>query len=348
MLSRCRACDDADVRASGGALGLPGLFDVHVHFLPPNVQRKVWAQFDQAGPLIGRPWPIRYRGADERAGRARCARSAYAASRRCPTPTGRGSRRTSTTGRAGFADRGPGVPVVGDVLPRAGGGGVRRGAARRRRRGVQGARAGGGVRPRRPAARRGLGRCSRTPARRSSCTPAPGRSATPSPGPARSAGCCERHPRLTAVVAHMGAPEYAEFLDARRALRAGAPRHHDGVHRLLRGRRRRSRATLLPRLRDLQRQVLLGTRLPEHPLPLRPPARGLGAARASATTGCARCAGTTAYACSADRRGISDARGWLVGPRRRGVPLDNSRGADRFRLGTLVPGEAGRGASVIS
>jgi uncharacterized protein len=48
-------------------LGLPGLFDVHVHFLPEPVQRKVWAQFDQAGPKIGRDWPIRYRGnTDER------------------------------------------------------------------------------------------------------------------------------------------------------------------------------------------------------------------------------------------------------------------------------------------
>jgi predicted TIM-barrel fold metal-dependent hydrolase len=43
-------------------LGLPGLFDVHVHFLPDNVQRKVYAQFDAAGPKIGRDWPIRYRG----------------------------------------------------------------------------------------------------------------------------------------------------------------------------------------------------------------------------------------------------------------------------------------------
>jgi predicted TIM-barrel fold metal-dependent hydrolase len=34
---------------------------VHVHFLPPNIQRAVWAQFDQAGPKIGRAWPIRYR-----------------------------------------------------------------------------------------------------------------------------------------------------------------------------------------------------------------------------------------------------------------------------------------------
>jgi predicted TIM-barrel fold metal-dependent hydrolase len=48
-------------RAFWQDLGLPGLFDVHVHFLPPNIQRAVWAQFDQAGPKIGRDWPIRYR-----------------------------------------------------------------------------------------------------------------------------------------------------------------------------------------------------------------------------------------------------------------------------------------------
>jgi predicted TIM-barrel fold metal-dependent hydrolase len=59
--------DVAPVRAFWRDLDLPGLFDVHVHFLPENVQRKVYAQFDQAGPKIGRPWPIRYRGThDER------------------------------------------------------------------------------------------------------------------------------------------------------------------------------------------------------------------------------------------------------------------------------------------
>ncbi|MFL6108863.1 MAG: amidohydrolase family protein [Marmoricola sp.] len=43
-------------------LGIPGLFDVHVHFLPENIQAAVWREFDQAGPKIGRAWPIRYRG----------------------------------------------------------------------------------------------------------------------------------------------------------------------------------------------------------------------------------------------------------------------------------------------
>ncbi|MET3963062.1 putative TIM-barrel fold metal-dependent hydrolase [Marmoricola sp. OAE513] len=47
------------------AYGLPGLFDVHVHFLPPNIQAAVWRQFDEAGPKIGRAWPIRYRGTIE-------------------------------------------------------------------------------------------------------------------------------------------------------------------------------------------------------------------------------------------------------------------------------------------
>ncbi|MGN6780469.1 MAG: amidohydrolase family protein [Marmoricola sp.] len=56
---------DADVPAFWQGLGVPGLFDVHVHFLPPQLQAKVWAQFDEAGPKIGRPWPIRYRGSHE-------------------------------------------------------------------------------------------------------------------------------------------------------------------------------------------------------------------------------------------------------------------------------------------
>lgn len=58
---------DSDVPAFWRALGVPGLFDVHVHFLPENIQRRVYEQFDRAGPKIGREWPIRYRGAhDER------------------------------------------------------------------------------------------------------------------------------------------------------------------------------------------------------------------------------------------------------------------------------------------
>ncbi len=55
------AADAPAVRAFWEPLGLPGLVDLHTHFLPPNIQRAVWAVFDEAGPKIGRPWPIRYR-----------------------------------------------------------------------------------------------------------------------------------------------------------------------------------------------------------------------------------------------------------------------------------------------
>lgn len=49
------------VRAVWTSLGLPGIIDVHTHFMPKRVMDKVWAYFDAAGPLIGRPWPIAYR-----------------------------------------------------------------------------------------------------------------------------------------------------------------------------------------------------------------------------------------------------------------------------------------------
>jgi uncharacterized protein len=52
---------DDDVPAWWAALGLPGLADVHTHFLPPRMEKRVWAHFDEGSPLIGREWPIRYR-----------------------------------------------------------------------------------------------------------------------------------------------------------------------------------------------------------------------------------------------------------------------------------------------
>jgi predicted TIM-barrel fold metal-dependent hydrolase len=51
----------AGVRRVWSALGLPGVFDVHTHFMPKSVMDKVWRYFDSAGPLVGREWPIAYR-----------------------------------------------------------------------------------------------------------------------------------------------------------------------------------------------------------------------------------------------------------------------------------------------
>jgi uncharacterized protein len=52
---------DGDLPGFIAELGLPGLADVHVHFLPENVLRKVWSVFDNAEQRYGRRWPITYR-----------------------------------------------------------------------------------------------------------------------------------------------------------------------------------------------------------------------------------------------------------------------------------------------
>lgn len=52
------------VRDLWRGLGLPGIIDVHTHFMPKRVMDKVWQYFDSAGPLVGRDWPISYRMAE--------------------------------------------------------------------------------------------------------------------------------------------------------------------------------------------------------------------------------------------------------------------------------------------
>ncbi|MDQ6851281.1 MAG: amidohydrolase [Actinomycetota bacterium] len=56
---------DADVPAWWARLGLPGLIDVHTHFMPQPVMDAVWRFFDNATDRYGAPWPVRYRGDDE-------------------------------------------------------------------------------------------------------------------------------------------------------------------------------------------------------------------------------------------------------------------------------------------
>jgi uncharacterized protein len=59
--------DEADsVRQIWQSLGLPGIVDVHTHFMPKSVMDKVWRYFDDAGPLVGRPWPVAYRTDEQR------------------------------------------------------------------------------------------------------------------------------------------------------------------------------------------------------------------------------------------------------------------------------------------
>ncbi|MFL6239476.1 MAG: amidohydrolase family protein [Actinomycetes bacterium] len=63
---------DVDVPTYLDALGLPGLIDVHTHFMPGRLMERVWEHFESAGPLIKREWPINYRyDEDERLSRLR-------------------------------------------------------------------------------------------------------------------------------------------------------------------------------------------------------------------------------------------------------------------------------------
>ncbi|WP_031468732.1 amidohydrolase family protein [Sciscionella sediminilitoris] len=52
---------DAEIASWVRGLGLPGLVDLHVHFLPKPVLDKVWAYFDRASEHYGTEWPIHYR-----------------------------------------------------------------------------------------------------------------------------------------------------------------------------------------------------------------------------------------------------------------------------------------------
>jgi hypothetical protein len=56
-----RTTEAAAVTSFWRGLDLPGIIDVHTHFMPEPVMRKVWQYFDAGGPLIGGPWPISYR-----------------------------------------------------------------------------------------------------------------------------------------------------------------------------------------------------------------------------------------------------------------------------------------------
>jgi len=52
---------DDDVPRFLAELGVPGIVDLHVHFLPDRMLRKVWAYFDEAERYYGTPWPVHYR-----------------------------------------------------------------------------------------------------------------------------------------------------------------------------------------------------------------------------------------------------------------------------------------------
>lgn len=55
---------DAQIPAWIEDLGIPGIIDLHVHFMPDPVQQKVWRFFDQLARNGEPEWPVSYRQSD--------------------------------------------------------------------------------------------------------------------------------------------------------------------------------------------------------------------------------------------------------------------------------------------
>ena len=77
-----------EIRRFWGGLGLPGLIDVHTHFMPERVLHKVWDYFDTLGPLTGGlGWPITYRKEEAERTAAAAGVRGHGPSPRCSTRT---------------------------------------------------------------------------------------------------------------------------------------------------------------------------------------------------------------------------------------------------------------------
>ena len=203
--------NDADVPAYWQALGLPGLADVHVHFMPPRLLRRVWAYFDAAGPLVGTDWPIRYRWPDaERVTHLRdLGVRAFSALAYAHKP---GMAANLNAWTLDFAHATPGCLPSATFFPEPGVTGY-----------VEAALAAGArvfkVHPQvgafSPAAPEldpvwGLLADARVPVVVHAGHAPVGAAHT---GPEPFAEVLARHPTLTAIVAHLGAPDYEAFLD---------------------------------------------------------------------------------------------------------------------------------------
>jgi uncharacterized protein len=256
--------DDADVPRYWRELGLPGLVDVHVHFLPERVQAKVWRFFGDAGTHYGTHWPIAYAlPEDERL--AVLDRLGVRAFPTLPYPHKPGMAAWLNSEAAEFADAHPQVlrsatfypePEAPHYVAEALDGGARVFKVH-----VQV----GGFDPRHPLLDPVWARLERegTPVViHCGSGPRPGEHT----GPAPVARLLDRHPGLRLVIAHLGMPEYREFLD----LAERFERVHldttmfatDFTEQLMPF----DRADL-PRLAALRDKVLLGSDFPSIPYP---------------------------------------------------------------------------------
>lgn len=258
------AVEAGRVRRVWQGLGLPGLVDLHVHFMPQNVLDKVWAYFDAAGPLVGRPWPIVYR-TDEADRLARLRAMGVRRFGALLYPHKPGMAAWLNAWGTQFARQNPDVlhtatfhpePAAAAYVGEALAAGARLWKAHLQV---------GAYDPRDPLLDPVWGQLAeaRVPVVvHCGSGPVPGRCTGPGP----IGQVLERHPRLTLVVAHLGMPEYAEFLAlARRYERI----HLDTTMAFTDFTQARMPfpPQLLPQLADLGDRVLLGSDFPNTPYP---------------------------------------------------------------------------------
>ena len=208
-----RDSDDetAAVRRFRERVGLPALVDVHTHFMPDRVLKKIWAYFDASGPLVGREWPISYRHEEtERVALLRAFGVRAYTSMLYPHKPGMADWLNGWA--AGFAARTPDCLQTATLFPEDGVETYVREAVEGGARIFKSHLQVGAYDPNdeRLDAVWGLLAEARVPVvMHCGSSPAPGEHTGPEP----VGRLLARHPRLRLVVAHLGMPEYTDFLD---------------------------------------------------------------------------------------------------------------------------------------
>ena len=203
--------DNAYLADFRSRLELPGIIDVHTHFMPDQVLRKVWAYFDAVGPMTGKDWPITYR--DDEQVRLKTLRGfGVRAFTALVYPHKPAMAAWLNEWTADFAGRTPDCLHTATFYPEPDAPDYVRTAIERGARVFKVHIQVGDFAPNDPLLDPvwGLLEDSGIPALvHCGSGPAPGTYTGPEP----IAALLRRFPRLRLIVAHMGTPEYSEFLD---------------------------------------------------------------------------------------------------------------------------------------
>jgi uncharacterized protein len=201
-------------------LGLPGLVDIHVHFMPKPVLDAVWRYFDAAREHYGVAWPVQYRTSDEQ----RLTTLAELGVRAFPAllyPHRPDMAESLNAWAREFAARTPGCVPTSTFYPEPSAPDYVRAALDAGTRVFKVHVQVGAFDPREDVLDPVWGMLAEAEVPvvvHCGSGPLPG--AHTGPGPFGEV--LARHPRLTAVIAHCGAPEYAEHL--------GFARRYPNVH----------------------------------------------------------------------------------------------------------------------